>query len=87
MLWIDGQISEGANASFNLTDRGLLLGDGLFETLPCFNGIPFLADAHLKRMTLAGDQIGLAVGLDVEADFFGNPIRGAADIGAVEFTK
>lgn len=61
MLWIDGQISEGANASFNLTDRGLLLGDGLFETLPCFNGIPFLADAHLKRMTLAGDQIGLDI--------------------------
>lgn len=61
MLWIDGQISEGANASFNLTDRGLLLGDGLFETLPCFNGIPFLLDAHLKRLRWAGDEIGLDI--------------------------
>lgn len=64
MLWIDGQISEGANASFDFTDRGLLLGDGLFETLPCFNGIPFLADAHLKRMTLTGDRIGLPIDQD-----------------------
>ena len=61
MLWIDGQISEGANASFNLTDRGLLLGDGLFETLPCFNGIPFLAEPHLKRLMSSGDLIGLPI--------------------------
>lgn len=61
MLWIDGRISEGANALFDLADRGLTLGDGLFETLPCFNGIPFLADAHLKRLCMAGDQIGLDI--------------------------
>ena len=30
---------------------------------------------------ILGDQIGL----DVKEDFFGNPIKGKPDIGAVEF--
>lgn len=50
MLWHDGKISSSLTKSVDLADRGLLLGDGLFETLPAFNGVPYLLGAHLERM-------------------------------------
>ncbi len=61
MLWYDGKLIEEASARFDLADRGLLLGDGLFETLPAFNGLPFLLDAHLDRMIRAADRLGLSL--------------------------
>ena len=33
---------------------------------------------------LAGDEIGLKIGLEVTTDFFGNEIIGMPDLGAVE---
>ena len=32
------------------TDRGLLYGDGLFETIACVEGIPQLWQAHMQRL-------------------------------------
>lgn len=43
-----------------------------------------LKDKSIKITPLPGDKIGLTLGLEVETDFFGNKIRGAADIGAIE---
>jgi len=37
-------------ASFSVFDRGLLYGDGLFETVRIYAGKFFLLDAHLKRL-------------------------------------
>ena len=61
MLWYDGKVIEEQNARFNLADRGLLLGDGVFETLPAFNGLPFLMEAHLDRIMAAAEQLGIQV--------------------------
>jgi len=59
VLWYDGQVLESNSVSFDLSDRGLVLGDGLFETLPAFNGIPFLLKAHVDRMVVAAERIGM----------------------------
>ena len=37
---------------------------------------------HIEK--LPGDSIGLKIGLTVKKDFFGNPITGSPDIGAIE---
>ena len=37
-------------ASFSVFDRGLLYGDGLFETIRIYGGKFFLLDQHLKRL-------------------------------------
>lgn len=58
MLWHEGKISAAHEMNFNLADRGLLLGDGLFETLPSFNGVPYLLDAHLHRMATDAECLG-----------------------------
>lgn len=46
-------------APFDLADRGLTLGDGLFETIAVFGGKPALLDAHLDRMMKAAAEIRL----------------------------
>ncbi|MCP3783935.1 aminotransferase class IV [Micromonospora sp. A3M-1-15] len=42
-------------------DRGVLQGDGLFETLHLRGGQPWLRDAHLARLRAGADVIGLAM--------------------------
>ncbi len=45
---INGRITE--NLKISLNDRGFTLGDGLFETIPLYEGLPFLLDEHLERL-------------------------------------
>ena len=45
-MWIDGQPSQHVPAD----DRGLLYGDGLWETILLRRGRAVLLDAHLERM-------------------------------------
>lgn len=42
-----------------LDDRGLLLGDGLFETLLAIDGAPLHVEAHLDRMAAGCATLGL----------------------------
>ncbi len=44
--WIDGVAGEVVPAD----DRGLLYGDGLFETVSCIAGMPRFLDLHLLRL-------------------------------------
>ncbi len=36
---------------------------------------------------IPGDELGLAIGLEVEKDFFGNPVKGLPDMGAIEMSE
>lgn len=42
-------------------DRGVLHGDGLFETMHLRGGEPWLREAHLARMRAGAEAIGLAL--------------------------
>jgi branched-chain amino acid aminotransferase len=57
----DGTISEQSIAPFDFTDRGLLLGDGVFDTALVLGGRIFRGDAHLDRLFDASRQLGIAV--------------------------
>jgi branched-subunit amino acid aminotransferase/4-amino-4-deoxychorismate lyase len=46
-------------ADLPLSDRGLLLGDGLFETLLALDGVLQVPDAHLARLDLGCVALGL----------------------------
>lgn len=41
------------------TDRGLLLGDGVFETLLVIDGVALWREAHLARMEGAAGELGI----------------------------
>jgi branched-chain amino acid aminotransferase len=65
MLWLDGRISDDTRAPFDFADRGLLLADGLFETILVIGGTPFLLDAHLERLARGAESIGMPCDRDV----------------------
>ncbi len=50
MLWLVGAIFPDSRAPFDLSDRGLLLGDGVFDTALVLNGRVFRAETHLRRL-------------------------------------
>ena len=70
MLWLDGAVFPDSHAAFDLSDRGLLLGDGVFDTALVLNGRIFRAEAHLRRL------IDALAALGIDADQ--NAIREAA---------
>lgn len=55
MILVDGRPGDAVSA----TDRGLLLGDGLFETLRMRNGQPQLWDYHWRRFTAGLERLDM----------------------------
>jgi Branched-chain amino acid aminotransferase/4-amino-4-deoxychorismate lyase len=61
MFVLNGEIHDGTVAALDLRDRGLTLGDGLFETILVVSGRPFMLDAHLDRLCSAAADLRLPV--------------------------
>jgi branched-chain amino acid aminotransferase len=59
VFWYEGALHDKSIAPFDLSDRGLNLGDGIFDTSLACNGRTFLRKAHLER--LAGTAKALAI--------------------------
>ena len=60
MLWYDGRIVEGP-APFDLSDRGLLLGDGVFDTALAIDRRVVFEQAHVARLVAAAQALGFSV--------------------------
>ncbi|MCJ2058133.1 aminotransferase class IV [Methylobacterium sp. J-048] len=77
MLWRDGALIPGTHASLDHTDRGLTLGDGLFDTALALGGRVAFEDAHIARL-VAGAE---ALGIPAEADRIRAAMRALAGQG------
>ena len=71
-VWVDGALTEEAEARISPFDHGLLTGDGVFETLRVYAGHPFAWTRHLERLSRSAAGLGLALPP-------GDVLRGAAD--------
>ena len=49
-VFLNGEMVEEGSARIASSDRGLLLGDGLFETMRAYGGCVFRLAAHLARL-------------------------------------
>jgi branched-chain amino acid aminotransferase len=58
-LWVDGALVDEAAARVSPMDHGLLTGDGVFETLRVYGGVPFAWDRHLDRLARSAAALGL----------------------------
>ena len=56
LAWVDGSFDGAVHAS----DRGLPLGDGVFDTLVAVNGVPFAGERHLRRLIAQAAAIDIA---------------------------
>lgn len=50
MVIIDGEFISTDKATIAFDNRGTFYGDGIFETIRCFNGKPLLYEAHYFRL-------------------------------------
>jgi branched-chain amino acid aminotransferase len=69
---VDGALVPLAEARIPVTDEGLLRGDGVFEVMRVYDGVPFGRTAHLERMLRSAQNLRLeldigAVGRDIDA--------------------
>ncbi len=59
-IWLNGSIVEAAKA-IDADDRGVTLGDGLFETLAVCDGAPLRFDRHMTRLATGATVLGMPV--------------------------
>jgi branched-chain amino acid aminotransferase len=60
-VWIDGALAPVSEARVSPFDHGLLVGDGVFETLRVYGGVPFAWRRHLERLGSSATGLGLTV--------------------------
>jgi branched-subunit amino acid aminotransferase/4-amino-4-deoxychorismate lyase len=72
VVFLNGEFLPEERAVVPVTDRSFLYGDGLYETLPFYGGVPFRWDAHMQRL-----QQGLRL-LRMEIPFSGKELRASA---------
>jgi branched-chain amino acid aminotransferase len=60
-VFIDGQVIEAEVGQLSLRDRGLLLGDGLFEVFRTFHGRAATMPAHVARLVASGRALRLTM--------------------------
>lgn len=61
VVWLNGRLTPEAEARISALDRGVIWGDGLFETLRAYDGRPYAVAAHHRRLTEGGRVLDLAV--------------------------
>ena len=60
-IWLDDVLINLADARISPLDRGLTVGDGVFETLRVYDGEPFAFTRHFDRLHRSASALGLSV--------------------------
>jgi branched-chain amino acid aminotransferase len=58
-LWLDGRLDDAARRRISPLDHGILVGDGVFETLRVYDGVPFAWRRHYERLVHSASGLGL----------------------------
>lgn len=61
MQWLDGTLHDSGRVPFDLADRGLLLGDGVFDTSLVLAGKMVWRDEHVARLVASCRTLGFEV--------------------------
>lgn len=56
---MNGSLLAGEQARISVSDHGLTVGDGVFETVKVTGGEPFALRRHLDRLALSASRLGL----------------------------
>ncbi len=58
-VWINGELLPDDDARVSVFDHGLVVGDGVFETIKVAAGVPFAMTRHLERLRRSALGLGL----------------------------
>ena len=90
--WLDGTVCPVDDARVAVTDHGLTVGDGVFETMKVVDRTPFALTRHLARLRRSAAALDLAVSLDDAAlraacaEVIGAAADAGAEVGRVRLT-
>jgi D-alanine transaminase len=59
-VYLNGELVPQQEAVVSVEDRGFLLGDGVYEMAPFYDGVPFYLDRHLRRLRRSLDGIRIS---------------------------
>lgn len=60
---VDGEIMLASQATIAVTDEGLVRGDGAFEVIRVYDGVPFAVEQHFARLQRSADNLRLPADL------------------------
>jgi branched-chain amino acid aminotransferase len=66
-VYVNGRIAPAAEAVIPVYDHGFLYGEGIYETLRTYEGVPFLYDRHVARLRASAAHLALDVPFTDEA--------------------
>lgn len=64
LVFLNGEFVDETEAKVSVMDRGFLYGDGMFETLRAYDGVPFRWDAHMRRLHRGLDELSIPTPVD-----------------------
>lgn len=64
IVYLNGDFCEEHKAFIPTNDRGFLYGDGLFETIRIYDGVPFLLEEHVQRLLNSASELKIETNLD-----------------------
>ena len=59
LIWLNGRWCAARDARVSALDRGLLHGDGVYDTWRTYQGAPFQVAAHVRRLAAAARVLDL----------------------------
>lgn len=65
-IWFNGKLLAPQEVSISPFDHGILVGDGVFETLIARRGRPFAAHRHYLRLLKSCNTMGISVPTEAE---------------------
>jgi branched-chain amino acid aminotransferase len=60
-VYVNGKIAPADQAVVPVYDHGFVYGEGVYETLRTYNGVPFLYDRHMRRLRGSSERLHLDV--------------------------
>jgi branched-chain amino acid aminotransferase len=63
-VYVNGTITPAKDAVIPVYDHGFLYGEGVYETIRTYGGVPFLLDRHLRRLRASAGRLQLPVPFD-----------------------
>lgn len=63
IVYFNGNFVRASEAHVSIFDHGFLYGDGVFETIRVYEGMPFAFEEHMDRFFGSADGIGLKIPL------------------------
>lgn len=82
IIYLNGGLLPASEARIDPADRGLTLGDGLFETISAVDGAPLRLAAHFARLRRGAEILAIPLRLTDEA--LGAAMRATLNANAVK---